>query len=267
MEEDIVNKDCYYKKEADNEFNNYTIHGLNIEGIKKYCLIPINKKYDHMVQLKKDLNKVIENSKILEQERRKKYDRNFVYDDDRLIKMYSKENFIKNFDNKQRFNSLQNKNIKNKEVSKSTKIIEMGTKKERPIEIKIDENNNKTIKEELKQHNTINTINNDNCVREKIFSKYKIKKYSNSLHKRTNLNKSYGFKRLNKSKMNDVGLPFIRPRKIIIEYNLTNDAGIESEKKNLGHNNYMGGSFNPFNYSVNPKNRNKRNVYGNLFLH
>ena len=34
MEEDeIANKECYYKNEADNEFFNYSIHGLNIEGI------------------------------------------------------------------------------------------------------------------------------------------------------------------------------------------------------------------------------------------
>ena len=34
-----------------------------------------------------------------------------------------------------------------------------------------------------------------------------------------------------------------------------------------GHNNYMGDSFNPSNYSLVPKNRISRNIYGGLFLH
>ncbi len=71
MEDEIVNKDCYYKKDADNEFKNYSIHGLNIEGIKKYYLIPVNNKYKHMIQLNKDLDKVIENSKTIQMERKK----------------------------------------------------------------------------------------------------------------------------------------------------------------------------------------------------
>jgi hypothetical protein len=60
-------------------------------------------------------------------------------------------------------------------------------------------------------------------------------------------------------------LPFIRPRQIIIEYQLTNDAGISKKNKNLGHNNYMGSFYNPQNYFVNSKNRTKRNVFGGLF--
>ncbi len=264
MEEDIVKDDSYYKKDPDNEFNNYSIHGLNIEGIKKYYLYPINKKYEHMIRLNKDLNRVIEQSKKLEKERKKKYDRNMIYDDERLINMYSKEKFDKIFENRQRFNTMGNKVCKNNEISKSTKIIEK-PKKEKPIEIKIDENKNKIRKEELKQHNT---INNEKDVRTKIFSKFKIHKYQNSLNKRHKVNKSFAIKDFNKSKIKKkLDLPFIKPRKIIIEYNLTNDAGIDADKKNLGHNNFMGSSFNPFNYTVNPKNRNARNVYGNLFLH
>ena len=58
----------------------------------------------------------------------------------------------------------------------------------------------------------------------------------------------------------------IRPRKILIEYNLVNNAGIEKEGKNLGHNGYMGAAFNPYNYSCSTKNRTSRNVYGALFL-
>ena len=46
-----------------------------------------------------------------------------------------------------------------------------------------------------------------------------------------------------------------------------NDAGISKKNKNLGHNFFMGQSFNPQNYYVNSKNRTKRNVFGGLFIH
>ncbi len=64
-----------------------------------------------------------------------------------------------------------------------------------------------------------------------------------------------------------IDYPIIKPRKIVIEYHLINDANIKKENKNIGHNNYMGSSFNPFNYTFTPKNRNARNVYGGLFFH
>ena len=70
-----------------------------------------------------------------------------------------------------------------------------------------------------------------------------------------------------KQKQKQFDLSLIKPRKIIIEYQLTNDCCIKKENKNMGHNNYMGVSFNPFNYSFNPKNRTSRNVYGALFIH
>ena len=73
-EEDIINNDCFYEKEEYNDFNNFNIYGLNIEGIKKYYVQPYNSKYIHMMRLKKDLEKIIENSKKKEQERKKKYD-------------------------------------------------------------------------------------------------------------------------------------------------------------------------------------------------
>ena len=69
-EEDIVNKDIYYKKEPDNQFYNYTVHGLNIEGIKRYYTIPVNSKYHHMVRMKKDLERVINVSKNIKKERK-----------------------------------------------------------------------------------------------------------------------------------------------------------------------------------------------------
>ena len=278
MEDEIVNKDCYYKKDADNEFKNYSIHGLNIEGIKKYYLIPVNNKYKHMIQLNKDLDKIIENSKTIQIERRKKYDRDNIYDDERLINMYTIKKDKNNNDNKQYFNTIGNNILNKNDVSKSTKIFGKENRTEKPVKIneKIDINNIME-KEEINQ-NTINrntygnhSIDNNMTARNKILSKFRINKYSNSLTKKKNknINTFYSLRGFNRSKnkSKDVDLPFIKPRKIIIEYYLTNDAGIESKNKNIGHNNYMGGSFNPSNYSVNPKNRNARNVYGGLFLH
>ncbi len=74
------------------------------------------------------------------------------------------------------------------------------------------------------------------------------------------------FKKLKKNKK--MSLPFIKPREIIIEYQLTNGSGANQDNKNLGHNGYgyMGASFNPQNYTVTSKNRTKRNVFGGLFV-
>lgn len=276
VEEEIVNKDCYYKDAPDNEFFNYSIHGLNIDGIKKYCLMPTNNKYLHMVQLNKDLKKVIETSKILQKERQKKYDINNVYDDERLIKMYSvkKEDNINSRNN--RFNTLDNryKYIKNNDISKSSKYIEERKTLEKPVEIKV-EKDNKIVKEEENQSNLNKNpffdYNSNNKTKPK-YDKFGIRKISNSFKKYrygTNLNTCYSLKGINKSKkkVKELDLPFIKPRKIIIEYQLANDCGVEKEDKNKGHNNYMGVSFNPFNYSINPKNRKARNVNGALFLH
>lgn len=278
-EEEIVNKDCYYKEVPDNEFYNYSIHGLNIEGIKKYYLEPTNYKYHHMVQLKKDLKKVIENSNILQKERQKKYDINNRYDDERLIKMYGVKKEEKE-DNKNiinnKFNTLENNYSKNYDKTKSLKNINRRKILENPIEIKLEKDNinNKIGKEEMKQNilngTQLNNINNK--MKTTNFDKFGIHKTSNSFNKyRYGLNKnSYeSFRKFNKSqkRQKELNLPFIKPRKIIIEYQLINDCGIEKENKNIGHNNYMGASFNPYNYSSNPKNRNSRNVYGSLFLH
>ena len=57
--EDIINSDKYYENDSYNVFDTFSIHGLNIEGIKRYYSIPINKKYHHMVKLNKDLDKII----------------------------------------------------------------------------------------------------------------------------------------------------------------------------------------------------------------
>ena len=269
-EEDIVNKDSYYKEVPDNEFYNYSIHGLNIEGIKKYYLEPTNYKYLHMVQLNKDLKKLMENTKILQKERQKKYNIDNRYDDERLIKMYGvkkeEKEEDKNYRNN-RFNTLENNYPKNYDMIKSSKIIDGRKIIDKPVEIKLEKDTikNKIGKEEIKQ----------NILNKSLFNNYKsgIHKISNSFNKyrygSKNMNSCYSLGKFNKSKtkQKQIDLPFIKPRKIIIEYQLTNDCGIKKENKNMGHNNYMGVSFNPFNYSFNPKNRTSRNVYGALFIH
>ena len=274
-EEEIVSKDFYYKEKPDDEFYNYTIHGLNIEGIKRYCTIPINSKYHHMVRLNKDLKEVIENSKKLEKERQQKYDRNNRYDDERLIKMYSvkKEDIKNNNMHNKYINTLGNNYFNNNTyntISNSTKIIKRKKTIEKPYEIQLD-------------NDEINGFNNNNGKKEltkKILNKNVLVKnmndrhrFNNDISKYTNLynkKKTYhSYQKYNKNKTNskETNFPVIKPRKIIIEYHLTNGAGVANIKKNIGHNHYMGSSFNPYNYFINPKNRTTRNVYGSLFSH
>lgn len=267
-EEEIVSKDCYYKEKPDDSFFNYSIHGLNIEGIKKYYSIPVNSRYNYMVKINKDLKELLENSKKKQNEREKKYDINNRYDDDRLIKMYTinkekeKTKDKINIFHKQ-FNTLDNKLLKNSEISKSSKFFEKKISFDKPVEIKLDKTiDNRIGKEQLKR-----TILNKNPFMDYSGNKMKwsvnkfgIGPFSKSFNKNRRINK---FQKLKK----ESELPFIKPRKIIIEYHLTNDAGVGKENKKYGHNNYMGPSYNPFNYSFTPKNRNARNVYGGLFLH
>jgi hypothetical protein len=146
QEEDIVNKDIYYKKEPDNQFYNYTVHGLNIEGIKRYYTIPVNSKYHHMVRMKKDLERVINVSKNIQKERQKKYDINNRYPDERLYKMYaSNKDINKSKNNKvqsqQYFNTLYSDRSTqfNKNNQKPTKIFEQIKCPKKPEEIKPDE--------------------------------------------------------------------------------------------------------------------------------
>ena len=293
MEEeyDIVNKDCYYKKEADDAFFNYSVHGLNIEGIKKYCLNPVNSKYIKMMKLNKDIEKVIEDSKLIQEERKKKFDINNRYDEERLIKMYT----MKKGDNKnetlhQRFLTLNNKFKNNKNISinnsidnsKAVKIIDKNN-----LNKTVDTNNNiinlknANPKEELKQ-NILNTHSNSlknfstnknkASVRYKFLSKinHRSKDYIKSLKIKKNINSFYNLR--NSNKINEKAkskerFPPINPRKIIIGIHLANSCGVEDGYKNFGHNNYMGSSFDPYNYALAPKNRISRNFYGNLFVH
>ena len=264
MEEDeIVNKDCYYKHEPDNEFFNYSIHGLNLEGIKKYSLNPINSKYNHMIKLNKDLQTFMENRKLLQKERQKKYNKNNEYEEDILLKMYSKRKEEKNNnENNKRLNTIGNilENISiHRNNWESKKEID-------PIQIRM---NNKTLeKKELKK----NLLNKSILQKSPInkmgtsFNYFGKNRLNNSINKRYT---SFSLNKLNKSKIEGkrINYPIIKPRKIVIEYHLYNNAGIGKENKNFGHNNYMGASFNPYNYSSVPKNRVSRNIYGALFLH
>ena len=270
-EEEIVSKDCYYKEKADDEFYNYSIHGLNIEGIKKYCSIPTNRKYHHMVRSNKDLKDVIENSKKLKKERQKKYDINNIYDDERLIKMYSDKKDDNKNDNisNQYNNTLGNTYLNNNRyntISNSTKVMERKKAIEKPYDIQLDndeinEIDNKIGKKELLNKNLYVQNMNDRHTLQ-----YDIGRYTNSFNKK----KMYhSLQKYNKKKTNskEVNFPVIKPRKIIIEYYLTNGSGVANLNKNIGHNHYMGSSYNPYNYFINPKNRKTRNVYGSLFSH
>ena len=86
-----------------------------------------------------------------------------------------------------------------------------------------------------------------------------------SLNKNKNLNTFHSLRNIKSNKI--YNFPIIKPRKIIIETQLINNCGVGNEEKRVGHNSYMGGSYNPFNYYSTPRNRTKRNVYGSLFLH
>ena len=263
VEEEIVSKDYYYKEKPDDEFNNYSIHGLNIEGIKKYYSIPRNSKYHYMISLNKDLKKVIENSIKLKKERQKKYDINNRYDDESLIKIYGiKKEDNKNDNMNNKYNTLGNisyNNYNTNNTINSTKLIEINKKIDKPYDVKLDndeinEIENKIGKKELKEKLLNNNIFIQN-INDRNINK---KKTYHSLQKYNNKNKPID---------KEVNLPLIRLRPIIIEYQLTNGAGVENINKNKGHNNYMGVSYNPYNYSINPKNRKKRNIYGSLFCH
>lgn len=278
QEEDIVNKDIYYKKEPDNQFYNYTVHGLNIEGIKRYYTIPVNSKYHHMVRMKKDLERVINDSKSIQKERQKKYDINNRYPDERLYKMYAsnkdankpKNNIVQS---QQRFNTLYNVRSTpfNKNSQESTKLFEQIKSSNKPVEIKPDEEfkykaldtNRNTIEhgsleEGISARNkTLSNLNNNR------------KKISLSLNrKKININNPFSLRKFKESNKNSrEKFPMIKPRKIIIEYHLINDCGVGKENKNIGHNSYMGGTYNPYNYYSAPKNRRERNIFGALFLH
>ena len=274
-EVEFVNRDYYFKKEPDNEFFNYSTHGLNFEGIKKYYSIPTNTKYHHMIRVRNDLEKLIEDSKIKEKERKIKYDRDNVYTDERLYKMYAANKKEKNDDSsKPHYDTLYkfDDNIKN------VKLFNKIETTNKPIELKIKENNINKRDSKQKMENSFNkkeinfsTINNDISIRNKIFSKFKVnnrrKNLSLSLNKKKNRNTLNTLYNLRKFKSNEFkDLPMIKPRKIIIETHLVNDCGVDKEDKRFGHNSYMGGSYNPFNYYTTTRNRTKRNVYGSLFL-
>ena len=254
--EDMINNDKYYEKDSYNIFDNFSIHGLNIDGIKKYYSIPINNKYHHMVRLNKDLDEIIKKH-LKEKEKKEREMKIKRYNDETLIEMYSgkKEEKINKTITKNPFQRKQILEKKNK--------------------IKIMDNN-------VKINNQINTIGTHHSeIKQKILNTnpiftnnlfYKSPQTTKNIYlpkNKNNKNISYSVKKFKRKieKNNKMDLPIIKPRRIIIEYQLTNDAGINEENKILGHNDFMGSSFNPLNYYVNSKNRTKRNVYGGLFVH
>lgn len=268
MEEDeIIKKDCYYKQEPYNKFHNYSILGLNIKGIKQYFLNPTNSKYQHMIRINKDLEKVIENSKITQKERQKSLEIDNIYDENRLVKMYSgkkKRNIINNI-KQQHFNTIENTNHI---IPKSERLFEIKSNNEKPIKSRMN-NTGINGKEErknilIKKNSLSKRLNNKMGINYNYFGR------NNFLRTFNTKNKYYSLKTFNKKltkEEDQIDYPIIKPRKIVIEYHLINDANIKKENKNIGHNNYMGSSFNPFNYTFTPKNRNARNVYGGLFFH
>ena len=249
MEADEINKEKYYEKDSYNIFDNFSIHGLNIEGIKRYYSIPVNKRYYHMIKLNKDLDQLFKKYKK-EKEIRDKNIRNNRYDDERIYKMYANKN------------EENNKNLKNKKSE------------DQKININIIENTNEINKNELRQK-LINT-NSNTLINELIdTNRNNMRSFSNkknSFRKKifNGTNISYSLRKFNKKlkKNKEMNLPLIKPREILIEYQLTNGSGFNLDNKNLGHNGhgYMGGLYNPYNYTVTSKNRTKRNVFGGLFV-
>ena len=263
-QEDIVNKDIYYKKEPDNKFYNYSVHGLTLEGIKRYYTIPVNSKYHHMVRMKKDLERVINDSKTIQKARQKKYDINNRYPDERLYKMYAAN---KDKNNTEKSHQICNTLYTpfNKKSEESTKLFEQIKSTNKPVEIKPD-----------KVLNSIgNTIEHGSfeegiSTRNKTIPNLKSnrKKVSLSLNRKISINNPFSLRKIKESnKSSREKFPMIKPRKIIIEYHLINDCGIGKENKNMGHNSYMGGTYNPYNYYSVPKNRRERNIFGGLFSH
>ena len=253
--EDIINDDKYYEKNSYNVFDTHSIYGLNIEGIKRYYSIPTNKRYHHMVKLKKDLDELF--SKYLKQkEIKKKNYKSNIYDDERLYKMYAG----KNEEDKNKIDNLFQKR-KSGEKPLNIKIIDDNINKTKTI-------NRKEIKQKILGANPALSLTSSNR-----FDIDKNNKKKMLLPKGRNIynkNISYSLRKFRKKYEYDkkmMDLPFIRPRKIIIDYQLTNDAGVREDKKNIGHNFYMGSSYNPQNFFVDSKNRTKRNVFGGLFTH
>ena len=158
----------------------------------------------------------------------------------------------------------------NKNNQKPTKLFEQIKCPKKTEEIKPDEDfihkvlntNGNTIEhgsfeEDISARNkTLSNINSNK------------KKISLSLNRKINIINPFSLRKFKESNKNSrEKFPMIKPRKIIIEYHLVNDCGIGKENKNMGHNAYMGGTYNPFNYYSAQKNRRERNIFGGLFLH
>jgi len=245
-EQSYLNEGRYYSKLIYNDFNNFSLHGLNIEGLKKYYLTPDNFKYIHQNQVNEDLKKRFEEHAKLEEEKKKIYE----------IKIKNKD-----------INNIMKKYIVKKEENVNKIPISLVKKhifEERhnmDINKSITDDKGKDKEKENMNHNLFQhfSTQSNNIKREKV---------NRSVNKNTiSISGFNKFKRGRKIKGKSIDLPKINPRKIIIEHYLINDAGVPKDKKNIGYNNYMGEKYNFFNYYPEPKNRCKRNVFGSIFLH
>ena len=160
-----------------------------------------------------------------------------------LIEKEKREKLIKSnvYDDERLYKMYSGKKDENKTLTND--LYKNGKPKEKKVtNIKIVDNNTYNIfNNQIKINET-----NKNDIRQKLLNRENPLLTSNLINKKS---------------------PVIRPRRIIIEYQLTNNAGISKKNKNFGHNFFMGSNFNPQNYYVNSKNRTKRNVFGGLFIH
>ena len=261
MLEEEIKKDCYYKKDPDNEIFNRNSYGLNIEGKKKYLLSPRNDKYLRTLRLNRDLTELMKKTEELQKERQKKYPIFDRFNEERLIKIYSNKNTIETEGNITRrpnvFKSQQSiydSNILNKINT------EIQPKVNNTIDIGKDNKIKELFKSEKKAQNSVNILtkfrNKEKCFIDSIDQK--------SRHKHR-----YNLKSLKIFKPKpSIILPIINPRKIIIDTQLFNDSGIEDKDKSFGScSQCMGERYNPQNYEIKSKNRTKRNQFGSLYLH
>ena len=148
-----------------------------------------------------------------------------------------------------------------KNSQESTKLFEQIKASNKPVEIKPD----KELIHKILNSNG-NTIEHGSfedgiSARNKTLSNLSgnRKKMAISLNRKISINNPFSLRKFKKSNKNSrEKFLIIKPRKIIIEYHLTNCCGIGKENKNMGHNSYMGGTYYPYNYYSAPKNRRER---------
>lgn len=264
MEEEL-SKDCYYKDTPYNEINNRYSYGLNIEGKKRYLLSPRNDKYLRILSLNRELEKTIKKNREQQKEEQKKYDEAFdKFNQDRQIKMYNFHTVDTDNDEERRKKQINNL-FKSSQLIKSP--INLKLRKKFLEEIKPKNDNKELIKNnEVKSSEVLKTsVYNTRPNIEKSLSNCDHIGRNKFLQKTKHKTK---LKSINIEQKPSILLPIINPRKIIINYHMHNDSGIEEKDKSYGVNSQcMGANYSPENYLVKSKNRVKRNFYGALYAH